>query len=173
VIRNLNPKLAVEPTVIVPPDIKVAMNNMPNLGDPKSSAIIPSNGTGSGSGIGSGSGGGVGSGTGAGVGPGFGGGMGGGVFRPGRGVTAPRVIYQTDPEFSEEARKAKYQGTCVLGLVVDANGRPTNIRVLNALGMGLDEKAIESVRNWKFEPGKKDGHDVAVEIAVEVDFHLY
>jgi periplasmic protein TonB len=173
VIRNLNPKLAVEPTVIVPPDIKVAMNNMPNLGDPKSSAIIPSNGTGSMSGIGSGSGGGVGSGTGAGVGPGFGGGIGGGVFRPGRGVTAPRVIYQTDPEFSEEARKAKYQGTCVLGLVVDSNGRPTNIRVLNALGMGLDEKAIESVRNWKFEPGQKDGHAVSVEIAVEVDFHLY
>ncbi len=173
VIRNLNPKLAVEPTVIVPPDIKVAQLNMPNLGDPKSSAVIPSNGTGSGAGIGSGSGGGVGSGTGAGVGPGTGGGMGGGVFRIGKGVTPPRVVYQTDPEFSEEARKAKYQGTCVLGLVVDANGRPTAIRVLSALGMGLDEKAIESVKNWKFEPGKKDGHDVAVEIAVEVDFHLY
>ena len=173
VIRNLDPKLAVEPTVIVPPDIKVAMNSMPNLGDPKSSAIIPSNGTGSGSGIGSGYGGGVGPGTGAGVGPGSGGGIGGGVFRPGRGVTAPRVIYQTDPEFSEEARKAKYQGTCVLGLVVDASGRPTAIRVLSALGMGLDEKAIESVKNWKFEPGQKDGHAVSVEIAVEVDFHLY
>ncbi|MFY9743246.1 MAG: energy transducer TonB [Candidatus Sulfotelmatobacter sp.] len=173
VIRNMNPKLAVEPTVIVPPEIKVAMNNMPVLGDPKSSAIIPSNGTGGGSGIGSGYGGGVGSGTGGGVGPGIGGGTGGGYFRPGRGVTAPRVIYQTDPEFSEEARKAKYQGTCVLGLVVDANGRPTNIRVINALGMGLDEKAIESVRNWRFEPGQKDGHPVAVEIAVEVDFHLY
>ena len=95
VIRNPNPKLAVEPTVIVPPDIKVAQLNMPNLGDPKSSAIIPSNGTGSGSGIGSGSGGGVGSGNGAGVGPGSGGGMGGGVFRMGQGVTPPRVIYQT------------------------------------------------------------------------------
>ncbi len=173
VIRNLNPKLAVEPTVIVPPDIQVAQLNMPNLGDPKSGAVIPSNGTGSGSGIGSGSNGGVGSGNGAGVGPGSGGGMGGGVFRIGKGVTPPRVIYQTDPEFSEEARKAKYQGTCVLGLVVDANGHPTAIRVLSALGMGLDEKAIESVKNWKFEPGKKDGHDVAVEIAVEVDFHLY
>jgi TonB family protein len=173
VIRNENPKLAVEPTVVVPPDIQVAQLNMPNLGDPKSTAVIPSNGTGSGSGIGSGSGGGVGSGTGPGVGPGTGGGMGGGVFRIGKGVTPPRVIYQTDPEFSEEARKAKYQGTCVLGLVVDANGRPTAIRVINALGMGLDEKAIESVKNWKFEPGKKDGHDVAVEIAVEVDFHLY
>src|SRR5271156_6023509 len=173
VIRNMNPKLAVEPTVVVPPDIKVAMLNMPNLGDPKSSAIIPSNGTGSGSGIGSGYGGGVGPGNGRGVGPGDEAGMGGGVFRIGKGVTPPRVIYQTDPEFSEEARKAKYQGTCVLSVVVDATGRPTNIRVLSALGMGLDEKAIESVKNWKFEPGKKDGHDVAVEIAVEVDFHLY
>jgi periplasmic protein TonB len=173
VIRNPDPKLAVEPTVIVPPDIKVAMNNMPNLGDPKSSAVIPSNGTGSLSGIGSGTGGGVGPGNGRGVGPGDEAGMGGGAYRPGKGVTPPRVIYQTDPEFSEEARKAKYQGTCVLGLVVDANGHPTQIRVLSALGMGLDEKAIESVKNWKFEPGKKDGHDVAVEIAVEVDFHLY
>ncbi|MGC2172411.1 MAG: energy transducer TonB [Candidatus Sulfotelmatobacter sp.] len=173
VIRNLHPKLAVEPTVIVPPEIKVAMNSLPNLGDPKSTAVIPSNGTGSLSGIGSGSSDGVGSGTGPGVGPGEGGGMGGGVFRPGRGVTPPRPIYSPDPEFSEEARKAKYQGTCVLSVVVDATGRPTNIHVINALGMGLDEKAIESVRNWKFEPGRKDGHPVAVEIAVEVDFHLY
>jgi periplasmic protein TonB len=174
VIRNLNPKLAVEPTIMVPPEIKLAMNdNMPVLGDPKSSAVIPSNGTGSGSGIGSGSGGGVGSGNGRGFGPGEGMGTGGGAYRPGRGVSAPRVIYQTDPEFSEEARKAKYQGTCLLDLVVDTNGRPTQIRVISALGMGLDEKAMESVRNWKFEPGQKDGHPVPVEIAVEVDFHLY
>ena len=173
VIRNPNPKLAVEPTVVVPPDIKVAMLNMPNLGDPKSSAVIPSNGTGSGSGIGSGSGGGVGSGTGPGVGPGEGGGMGGGIFRPGKGVTPPRVIYQTDPEFSEEARKAKYQGTCVLGLVVDANGHPTAIRVLSALGMGLDEKALEAVQRYRFKPAMKDGKPVPVTITVEVNFRLY
>ncbi len=173
VIRNLNPKLAVEPTVMVPPDLKVAMNTMPNLGDPKSNAIIPSNGTGSGSGIGSGSGGGVGSGNGRGVGPGDDMGMGGGAFRVGKGVTGPRVLYQTDPEFSEEARKAKFQGTCVLGLIVDAQGRPIDIHVVSTLGMGLDEKAIESVRNWKFEPGQKDGHPVPVAINVEVDFHLY
>jgi TonB family protein len=173
VIRNPNPKLAVEPTVVVPPDIKVAMNNLPNLGDPKSSAIIPSNGTGSGSGIGSGSNGGVGSGTGPGVGPGEGGGMGGGVFRPGRGVTPPRPIYSPEPEFSEEARKAKYQGTCTLMIVVDTDGKPTNLRVVNSLGMGLDEKALETVRTWRFEPGQKDGHPVKVEMAVEVDFHLY
>ncbi len=174
VIRNPSPKLAVVPTVIVPSDIKLVMNpNMPDLGDPKSIATIPSNGPGARSGIGDGSDGGVGPGHGHGVGPGDEAGTGGDVFRFGKGVTAPRVIYQTDPEFSEEARKAKFQGNCVLGLVVDANGRPTNIRVLSALGMGLDEKAIESVKNRKFDPGKKDGRDVAVEIAVEVDFHLY
>src|SRR5580700_7311961 len=173
VIRNMNPKLAVEPTVMVPPDIKIAMNTMPNLGDPKSSAVIPSNGTGSQSGIGEGSGGGVGTGHGRGVGPGDDMGMGGGAFRVGRGVSSPRVIYQTDPEFSEEARKAKFQGTCVLGLIVDASGRPTNIHVVSSLGMGLDEKAIESVRNWKFEPGQRDGHPVPTMINVEVDFHLY
>jgi protein TonB len=173
VIRNPAPKLVVEPTVIVPPDIAMTMNGLPNLGDPKSSATIPSNGPGAFGGIGPGTGGGVGPGNGRGVGPGDEAGTGGDVFRMGHGMTPPRVIYQIAPEFSEEARKAKYQGNCVLGLIVDANGRPTHIRVLNALGMGLDEKAIESVKNWKFEPGKKDGHDVAVEIAVEVDFHLY
>jgi len=174
VIRNPNPKLAVEPTVMVPPDIKMAMNNnMPNLGDPKSSAVIPSNGTGSMGGIGSGSNGGVGSGNGRGVGPGEGMGTGGGAYRPGRGVTPPRPIYSPDPEFSEEARKAKYQGICTLMIVVATDGRPTNIRVVNSLGMGLDEKAIETVKTWRFEPGQKDGHPVPVEMAVEVDFRLY
>jgi TonB family protein len=173
VLRNPAPKLPVEPTVIVPPDIKIFTNDMPNLGDPKSSAVIPSNGPGALGGIGDGRHGGVGPGNGRGVGPGDEAGTGGDTFRMGEGMTAPRVIYQTDPEFSEEARKAKYQGNCLLGLIVDANGHPTKIRVLNALGMGLDEKAIESVKNWKFAPGKKDGRDVAVEIAVEVDFHLY
>jgi protein TonB len=173
VIRNPNPKLAVEPTVIVPPDIHVAQLNMPSLGDPKSSALIPSNGTGSGAGIGSGSGGGVGSGSGPGVGPGTGGGMGGGVFRMGKGMIPPRPIYDPEPEFSEEARKAKYQGVCTLEVVVDATGRPTNIKVVGSLGMGLDEKAIEAVKNWRFEPAMKDGHPVAVAVNLEVDFHLY
>jgi periplasmic protein TonB len=174
VIRNLNPKLAVEPTIVIPPTVHLAMaNDAPNLGDPMSHAVMPSNGTGSDSGIGSGSGGGVGSGKGPGFGPGEGGGVGGGVFRVGGGVTAPIPIYEPEPEFSEEARKAKYQGVCTLGLIVGVDGRPTNIHVLNALGMGLDEKAIEAVKTWKFEPGKKDGHPVATVIAVEVEFHLY
>jgi len=173
VIRNPAPKLPVEPTVLVQPDIKIASNSMPNLGDPKSSAVIPSNGTGCCAGIGEGRGTGVGPGTGPGVGPGEGGNMGGGVFRLGKGMTPPRAIYNPEPEFSEEARKAKYQGLCTLEVVVDTNGRPTNIRVVGALGMGLDEKAIEAVKNWRFEPAMKDGHPIAVAVNLEIDFHLY
>jgi len=175
VVRNEHPKLAVEPTVVIPPQIHLAMNNLPNLGDPMSHlpSGAPSNGTGSGGGIGSGNGGGVGSGEGPGVGPGRGGGIGGGVFRVGGGVSAPRVIYQPDPEYSEEARKAKYQGTCVLWLVVGPDGRPRDIKVARTLGLGLDEKAIEAVKTWKFEPAMKDGKPVAVQINVEVSFRLY
>jgi len=174
VVRNPNPKLAVEPTVVVPPQIHLA-SNMPNLGDPMSKLPSgpPSNGTGSGGGIGSGNGGGVGSGEGPGVGPGRGGGIGGGVFRVGGGVSAPRAVFTPDPEYSEEARKAKYQGTCVLWLVVGPDGHPRDIRVARTLGLGLDEKAIEAVKQWKFEPAMKDGKPVAVQINVEVDFRLY
>jgi periplasmic protein TonB len=174
VVRNEHPKLEMEPTVVVPPQVKLAQANLPNLGDPSAAMPLPpSNGTGSGGGIGSGHGGGVGVGTGPGVGEGRGGGVGGGVFRVGGGVSAPRAIYAPDPEYSEEARKAKYQGTCVLWLVVGPDGRPRDIRVARSLGLGLDEKAIEAVRNWKFEPAQKDGRPVAVQINVEVDFRLY
>ena len=173
VIRNLNPKLAVEPTIVVPPQVQLASNNMPNLGDPMSHAVMPSNGTGAGAGIGEGEGGGVGKGHGPGFGPGEGGGVGGGIFHVGGGVSPPRAIFSPEPEFSEEARKAKYQGVVTLALVVGTDGRPSNIRVQSSLGMGLDEKAIEAVKNWRFDPAMKDGHPVRVEIAVEVDFHLY
>jgi TonB family protein len=176
VIRNEHPKLAVEPTVVMPPQVKLPLAaNMPNLGDPLSKLPSgpPSNGTGHGAGIGSGSGGGVGSGEGGGVGPGRGGGYGGGIFHVGGGVSAPKVLYAPDPDYSEEARKAKYQGTVILWLVVDQNGRPQQIKVSRSLGMGLDQKAIEAVRNWKFEPAMKDSRPVPVQINVEVNFRLY
>ncbi len=174
VVRNENPTLAVEPTVVVPPEIRLPLPQTGALGDPLSSVLgPPSSGTGSGGGIGSGSGGGVGSGRGPGVGPGWGGGIGGGAYRVGGGVTAPRVIYAPDPEFSEEARKAKFQGTVVLWVVVGPDGRTHDIRVFRSLGLGLDEKAIEAIRHWKFEPGRKDGVAVAVQVNVEVNFRLY
>ncbi len=172
VIRNLDPKLAVEPTVVMP-NVPVPEPNTTVLGDPKGVLGPPSNGTGSGGGIGSGSGGGVGSGEGPGVGPGRGGGFGGGVFRVGGGVSAPVCKQCPDPEYSEEARKAKVQGTVVLGVIIGPDGKPYDIQVKNSLGMNLDEKAIDAVRSWRFEPAKMKGKPVPVKINVEVNFRLY
>ena len=174
VVRNLKPKLAVEPTVVVPPQVKLAYNT-PNLGNPTAPIPSgpPSNGTGSGSGIGSGSGGGIGSGTGPGVGEGHGGGTGGGVFKIGGGVSPPTVVFKVDPEYSEEARKAKFQGTCIVQIIVGVDGRPRDIHVVRTLGLGLDEKAVEAISKYKFEPGKKDGTPVATIANIEVTFRLY
>jgi periplasmic protein TonB len=176
VLRNEKPKLAVEPTVVVPPQVHLAENHMLNLGPaeaPPLPAAPPSNGTGSGGGIGSGSGGGVGVGHGPGVGAGSGGGIGGGVYKVGGGISAPRPVATPDPEYTEEARRAKIQGTCILWLIVDADGHPRDIRVVRGLGYGLDAKALESVKQWRFEPARKDGQPVNVQVSVEVGFHLY
>ena len=88
-------------------------------------------------------------------------------------MSAPVPIYQPDPDYSEEARKAKYQGTVVLIIVVGPDGRVHNPRVSRTLGMGLDEKAMEKVLTWKFKPATKDSKPVAVEVSVEVQFNLY
>jgi TonB family protein len=90
----------------------------------------------------------------------------------GGGVTAPALIYKVEPEYSEEARKAKYQGTVVLYVEVEPNGRAQNMRVIQSLGLGLDEKAMEAVRKWKFRPGNKNGKPVTVVATVEVSFRL-
>ena len=94
------------------------------------------------------------------------------VYKPGRGITPPRATYSPTPEYSEKARKAKYQGTCVLWLIVGADGNAHDIKVTQGLGKGLDEQAIAAVKTWKFEPARKDGEPVAVEINVEVTFRL-
>lgn len=173
VIKNINPKLVVDPAINVPKDL-VTNNNLPDLGNPKSNIIGPqSNGTGTGGGMGSGSGGGVGSGTGNGYGPGQGGGTGGGLYHVGGGVGAPQLIYSVDPEFSDEARRAKYQGVCLVQIVVDAQGNVQRAKVLRALGMGLDEKAIEAVKQYRFKPAMLQGKPVPVEVNVEVNFRIY
>jgi protein TonB len=172
VVRNEQPKLPAEPTVVGPPALTVPPTSQ--IGNPRSAILQPpSNGTGFDSGIGSGDGGGTGLGEGPGFGPGHGGGTGGGAYRVGGEVSAPHAIYDPDPEYSEEARHAKYQGTVLLWVIVGPDGKPRDIRVQRSLGMGLDEKAIEAVWQWKFEPSMKDGHPVAVQVNVEVSFRLY
>lgn len=174
-VRNPNPKLPVDPTVFVPPDIRVANPNLPTYGDPLAAMITDSQGPGSGSGFGTGSGGGVGSGDGGGVGPGWGGGIGGGAFRAGTGgVGYPQCVYCPNPTYTEEARKSKYQGTVLIRAIITVDGRATNIQIVKGLGLGLDEKAIEAVRNWRFKPALgPDGRAVAAWSPIEINFRIY
>ncbi len=171
-IVDHTPKLAMDPTILAPPDTPLPQSNLNNWGDPLAKFVNGSNGNGSGGGMGNGTGGGLGSGSGGGFGPGIGGGVGGGVFRVGGGVSQPVVIFRVDPEYSEEARKAKYSGTVMLSVVIDAEGHARDVHVLKSLGMGLDEKAMEAVAKWKFRPGFKDGKAVNVRAQIEVNFRL-
>jgi TonB family protein len=170
-----HPKLPEPAAINVQKDIQLPDNNMPMIGMHSSSNVqLASAGTGNGAGMGTGSGGGLGSGSGNGYGPGNGGNTGGGLYQIGGRVAAPVLVFQPEAEFSDEARRAKYQGVCVVSLIVDAQGNPQSVHVIRSLGMGLDEKAMEAVRKYKFKPAMKDGKTpVAVPITVEVDFHLY
>jgi TonB family protein len=94
------------------------------------------------------------------------------ILRVGHGVTAPRPVNSPDPEYSEEARIAGLQGKCVLSLVVNSEGKPEDVKVSRRLGKGLDEKSIEAVRNWTFDPARKDGKPVAVRVSVVVTFRI-
>jgi periplasmic protein TonB len=166
---NRDPKLPEPPSVMALSDVKLPQ--MAQLGDPLSAVQGPvSNGPGGGGGIGSNCCGGVGPSRG----PGFGPYDAGNVFRPGiGGVTRPRPIYDPDPDYSDAARRAKYQGSVLLWLVVGPEGLPHNIRVQQSLGMGLDEKAVAAVHTWRFQPATLNGQPVAVEVNVQVSFRLY
>ena len=172
VVQNEKPRLPVESTVVGPPQITFPQSN--RIGDLVSTNIvIPSNGTGTGGAAGDGIGTGLGPGDGPGVGPGKDGGYGGGLRQFRMGISAPRAIYDPEPEYSEEARKVKHQGVVVLSLVVDAQGHTRDIRVARSLGMGLDEKAIEAVKTWKFAPGTRNGLPVSMQVNIEVNFRLF
>jgi protein TonB len=161
------PKLPVEETVMVAPEVKMLQDGP--IGDPMWKFSVPSDGPGGRTGIGTGCCGGVGPSVGPGVGDGP-----PGIFPAGKhGVTVPEVIYNPEPSFSDEARKAKAQGVVVLLLVVGKDGLPHGIRVGQSLGMGLDEKAMEAVGRWRFKPATLNGQPVATQIAVQVEFHLY
>ena len=174
VIPNTNPVLPVQPNLLGPPQLKLPemASNMP-WGDPQGVLGPLSNGPGTGGGIGSGEGTGIGSGKGGGLGPGEGGGTGGGVYSVGGNVSAPIPIYKPEPAYSEQARKAKYQGTVVLWIIVDAQGGVRDVRVVKPLGLGLDEKAVEAVKTWKFKPAMRNAVPVPVRVMVEVQFRLF
>jgi protein TonB len=174
-LKNPAPKLPMDPTLLGPPDLKLANPPLTNMGDPMAAVVNNSGGPGGGGGIGTGISGGIGSGNGAGLGPGDTAGTGGGAFRAGvNGVGSPQCIYCPQPEYSDEARKAKYQGTVLLDVTVTADGRVVNPVVIKGPGLGLEEKALAQVRNWKMRaalgPG---GKPVNCRVQIEVTFHLY
>jgi protein TonB len=174
-IKNPHPKLPMDPSLLGPPELKVANPVLSNYGDPLAATVNLSNGPGGGSGIGTGEGGGIGSGEGGGLGPGSGGGTGGGAFRAGvNGVGIPVCLYCPDPQYSEEARKAKYMGSVVLQVIITADGRATNISVVKGPGLGLEEEAIKAVKGWRFKPAVgPSGKPVPVIVPIEVTFRLF
>jgi TonB family protein len=160
-----HPALVMDASLIAPPDAWAAPTGA--IGNPLGQ-IGGGGGFGSGGGIGNGRGTGIGNGNGSGT----GGGNGGGVYSVGNGTTPPSVLSKVDPEYSEEARKAKYSGSVMLSIVVNTDGRAEEIKVVKSLGMGLDEKAIEAVQKWRFLPGKNKGVPVKVRAQIEVNFRL-
>ncbi len=174
------PKQFMPPTLAIPkPVLPVAPTitaQAPQItadqyGDPLSKILPTSGGPGS-NGLGSGHGDGLGSGDGDGYGPGSGHGTGGGAYKIGGEVSAPVLVNKVEPEYSEEARKAKYSGSVLLSIIVDATGTPREIHVVRPLGLGLDEKAIEAVSKWRFRPGMKGGRPVSTMAQVDVNFRL-
>jgi protein TonB len=133
-----------------------------------------SQGSGSGGGAGTGTGSGVGPGSGSGLGPGSGGGTGGGVYRPGNGVTLPRVLHEERPQYTSDAMRAKVQGTVLLECVVKPDGSVGDVQVIRSLDptFGLDQQAVVAARKWRFAPGTRLGEAVPVLITIELTFTL-
>ena len=161
------PKIPMPPSLDLQKNLKLPNVALPNLGDPNAAKVA---GPGS---LGSGGGGGIGQGTGNGLDNGSGGNYGGGVRTVGGGVSAPQLIYGPEAEFSDEARRAKYQGDVDVVCIVDANGNVQNPRVLRDPGMGLAANALAAIRTYRFKPAMEHGKPVAVKIVVEVGFTIY
>ena len=95
------------------------------------------------------------------------------TYHVGGDVSSPKLIIAPDPEYTEQARRAKYQGACVISLIVDTQGNPKRVRVARHLGMGLDKKAVDAVKQYRFEPAMLHGQPVPVEVHIEVNFRIY
>jgi TonB family protein len=175
------PPPAVAPQLYIPPEWVGTTDPNAHYGDPLASLIGAAGGfgnsgnaagfgTGSGPGFGPGSGGGSGGGTGGGIGPGTG--KGDQIYTSAKAMMPPEPIFRPEAEYTDEARKAQLNGKVILTLVVETDGTATNIEVTRGLGLGLEQKAIEAVRQWKFKPATIAGEPVRARVNVEVAFRL-
>jgi TonB family protein len=170
--ENSNPILTIEPTIIANPEIAVPQLNLAQFGDPHGVTGPPSPGRGKGGGIGDGDGTGVGPGVGAGAGPGRDGGIASAQTGFQGSLTEPVLLWKAEPEYSDEARKAKIQGSVIMRVEIDARGQVQNISLSQGLGLGLDERAIAAVRQWKFRAGTRNGKPVPTNALIQVTFRL-
>src|SRR5262245_22425097 len=171
--KAIDPALIVEPSIVAPQLASLPQLKLLTIGDPDGIAGPPSPGPGDGFGIGDG----VGHGDGDSHGPGTGRGEGGGccesgVFQIGGSITAPVLVNEVLPEYSEEARKARYQGTVVLNTIIREDGSVQVMKVARGIGFGLDQNAINAVLQWRFRPARRNGKAVAAYLNVEVSFNL-
>ncbi len=160
----IEPKIQIEPTLEVQPDVKMA-SSLPQIGVASSPLVGLSMGDGRGTGLGRGDG--------PGIGVGSGGNAGGGMKQVGGGVSAPVLVYGFEPEFSDEARKAKFSGNVMVNLWVDEKGSPSHVHVIRPVGMGLDERAVAAVKLYRFKPAMENGKPVTVEMNIEVTFTIF
>jgi protein TonB len=164
----------VEQLVIPAAPLAAATDSLPGAIEAPPGPPTLSQGSGTGGGAGTGRGSGVGPGDGAGLGPGSGGGTGGGVYRPGSGVTLPRVLREVKPQYTSDAMRAKVQGTVLLQCVVKSDGSVGDVQVVRSLdsAFGLDQEAIKAARQWRFAPGMRLGEPVPVLVTIELTFTL-
>jgi len=194
VARNVTPPPRVDPPPVVKPQepppvakaqaipavfapvVPVAADPVDRAGTPSKSPPSPepadSRGPGTGGGTGSGQGTGIGPGDGSGIGPGSGGGTGGGPYRPGAGISPPSILREVTPDYTDEGRRRAVQGDVVLEIVVRADGSVGSVKTLQGLGYGLDQRAADAVRQWRFNPARRYGTPVDVIVEVAVEFKL-
>lgn len=159
---------------IVAPVATVASNEKDRAGviDAPAPPQSESRGPGAGGGAGSGTGTGLGSGDGSGIGPGSGGGMGGGPYRPGSGITPPQILREVKADYTEDARRRGIEGEVVVEIVVRRDGSVGDVRLMNGLQAGLNDRAIAAVKQWRFSPARRLGQAVDVIVEVAVEFKL-
>lgn len=165
------------PRATPPPEpIKAPVASLPSDQESRAGVIesaeppTDSHGSGTGGGAGTGTGTGMGEGSGNGIGPGTGGGTGGGVYHPGSGIDPPRLLREVKADYTEDARRRGISGEAVFEIVVRADGSVGEIRMLQGLGYGLDQRAIDALRQWRFAPATLKGTPVNVLVEVSVEF---
>ena len=178
-VRPEPPPVKAEPLPpVVAPVVTVAADPRDRAGipwipaKPEPAVETDSHGPGAGGGTGTGQGTGIGQGDGAGIGPGSGGGTGGGPYRPGSGITAPAILREVKPDYTEEGRRRNLEGDVVLEIVVKSDGTVGSVKLLQGLGAGLDQRAMDAVRQWRFSPAKRYGTPVDVIVEVAMEFKL-